>query len=94
MKNQSEIGTPVAVAPPIARSTKPDAIATMSNTATCFNHTEYKVVIATYAATVTASCHRVVNDSPMPATTRTTPAIRAVVTLKAPEATGRRRLRG
>ncbi len=32
MKNHSEMGTPVAAAPPIARSTKPAATATMSST--------------------------------------------------------------
>ena len=47
MKNQSEMGTPVAVAPAMARSTKPAATATMSNTATCFRYEEYSVVIAT-----------------------------------------------
>ena len=37
MKNQFEIGTSVAAAPAIARSTKPAATPTMSNTAMCFS---------------------------------------------------------
>ena len=36
--NQLDITTPAATAPPAARSTKPEATATMSITATCFNH--------------------------------------------------------
>src|SRR5437764_15383773 len=47
MKNQSEILTPAAVAPPVKRNTNPDASATMSTTATCFRYIEYIVVIAT-----------------------------------------------
>jgi len=37
MKNQSDTGTPVAVAPPMARSTKPLATATTSRMTTCFS---------------------------------------------------------
>ena len=47
MKNQSEIGTSVAAAPPMARSTKPAATATTSTTAMCLSHGEYAVVRAT-----------------------------------------------
>ena len=37
MKNQSDTGTPVAVAPPMARSTNPLATATTSRMTTCFS---------------------------------------------------------
>jgi hypothetical protein len=37
MKNQSEMRTPVAVAPAINRKTNPEASATTSTTATCLS---------------------------------------------------------
>ena len=55
----------------------------------CLSTVLYSVVSTTYPATTTAACHRVVAASPMPATSKTVPTIRATPTGMAPLAIGR-----